>query len=464
MMSAAKKNMAALSSVTWSGLLTTLKLVVGLATGSLGIMSEALHSLLDLLAAAGTLFAVRLAAKPADQDHPYGHGKIESLMALAEVLLLLATAAWVIREASIRLASDDPSALHIDLTPWAFIVIIISLVVDINRSTMLRRIARETKSPALEADAAHFSSDILSSAAVLVGISTAALADSATPGTFLHWILQRADVFSSLVVALIILRICAVLGSKAVNNLMDKTDPALQRHIEQLMSERMSAYPLRHLRFRTVGDRTYIEMTVGMPRELHIDTAHEVADAIESLVAAHISGAETIVHMQPETIVPDSPQLIIRQIALAHRMGVHSLHLIHADQGLVVFTDLELPKGATLETWHLPIQTFRAEVRRHLAAEEVYVHIEPDVRTLPEFDLPVPEDWESQVRRAMEKLNAPAPSRIALYTQGKRRICFICIPSSQKLSIAQSHEQLTRLNAQLSSILPAIAHLVVVFE
>ena len=311
MMSAAKKNMAALSSVTWSALLTTLKLVVGLATGSLGIMSEALHSLLDLLAAAGTLFAVRLAAKPADQDHPYGHGKIESLMALAEVLLLLATAAWVIREASIRLASDDPSALHIDLTPWAFIVIIISLVVDINRSTMLRRIARETKSPALEADAAHFSSDILSSAAVLVGISTAALADSATPGTFLHWILQRADVFSSLIVALIILHICAVLGSKAVNNLMDKTDPALQRHIEQLMSERMSAYPLRHLRFRTVGDRTYIEMTVGMPRELHIDTAHEVADAIESLVAAHISGAETIVHMQPETIVPDSPQLII---------------------------------------------------------------------------------------------------------------------------------------------------------
>ena len=103
-------------------------------------------------------------------------------------------------------------------------------------------------------------------------------------------------------------------------------------------------------------------------------------------------------------------------------------------------------------------------MRRHLAAEEVYVHIEPDVRTLPEFDLPVPEDWESQVRRAMEKLNAPAPSRIALYTQGKRRVCFICIPSSQKLSIAQSHEQLTRLNAQLSSILPAIAHLVVVFE
>ena len=393
MPSATKKNLAALSSVIWSGVLTALKLVVGLATGSLGIMSEALHSLLDLLAAAGTLFAVRLAAKPADRDHPYGHGKIESLMALAEVLLLLATAAWVIREAWIRLASHDLSMLHIELSPWAFIIIIISLVVDINRSAMLRRIARETKSPALEADAAHFSSDILSSAAVLVGISAAVLADSVSTGTPLYWILQRADVFSSLAVALII-----------------------------------------HLRFRTVGDRTYIEMTVGMPRELHIDTAHEVADAIEALVASHIPGAETLVHMQPETMVPDSPQLIVRQIALAHRMGVHSLRLIHTDQGTVVFTDLELPANAKLETWDIPIQTFRAEVRRYLAAKEVYVHIEPDMRTLPEFVLPIPKDWESQVRHAAERLKAPAPSRVALYTQERCRICFVCIPLSPRPS------------------------------
>ena len=245
---------------------------------------------------------------------------------------------------------------------------------------------------------------------------------------------------------------------------MDKTDPVLHEHIEQLMNERMSAYPLRHLRFRTVGDRTYIEMTVGMPKELHIDTAHEVADAIESLVATHIPGAETIVHMQPETMIPNSPQLIVRQIALAHRMGVHSLRLIRADQGTVIFTDLELPEGATLETWDLPIQAFRAEVRRHLGAEEVYVHIEPDMRTLPEFMLPVPEDWNTRIKCAMEKLGAPTPSRIALYTQGKRRICFICIPPSPKLSVTQSHEQLTLLSTQLSSILPPVAHLVVVFE
>ncbi len=445
-------------------MLTALKLVVGLATGSLGILSEALHSLLDLLAALGTLFAVRVAAKPADQDHPYGHGKIESLMALAETLLLLATSVWVIREAWFRLASTDPHALHVNLTPWAFVVIIISLVVDINRSAMLRRTARETNSPALEADAAHFTSDIWSSAAVLVGISAAALAGSIAADSPLRWVLERADVFSSLVVAVIILRICAVLGAKAVNNLMDKTDAELHRRIEQLMTDRMPAYPLRHLRFRSVGDHTYIEMTVGVPRELHVDTAHEVAEAIEALVAEHIPGAETMVHIHPETIIPNSPQLIVRQIALAHRLGVHSLRLLHADQGLIIFTDLELPPEASVGAWELPIQAFRAEVRRHLSAREVYVHIEPSVRTLREYEQPIPDDWEHQVRQSMEKIGAPPPTAIALYTQGKKRICFISIPPNPALNIDECHELLTTLCDKLSASLPTVAKFVVVYE
>ena len=185
----AKKSRAAWSSVLWSMVLTVLKFVVGIVTGSLGILSEALHSMLDLLAALGTLFAVKVAARPADEDHPYGHGKVENLMALAETLLLLGTAIWVIREAVHRLMSDDPNALRVDISLWAFLVIIISLVVDINRSAMLRRTARETNSAALAADAAHFSSDIWSSAAVLVGITGAALSEQVTPDSPLHWLL-----------------------------------------------------------------------------------------------------------------------------------------------------------------------------------------------------------------------------------------------------------------------------------
>ena len=130
-----------------------MKFVVGIITGSLGILSEALHSALDLVAALGSLVAVKIAARPADNEHPYGHGKIENLMALVETLLLLATAAWVVVEATERLLSDNPEALHVETSIWAFVVVVVSLVVDINRSAMLKRVAKETKSAALEADA-----------------------------------------------------------------------------------------------------------------------------------------------------------------------------------------------------------------------------------------------------------------------------------------------------------------------
>lgn len=459
-----KKRLAALSSVLWSALLTLLKLVVGITTGSLGILSEALHSALDLLAALGTLFAVRFAAKPADDDHPYGHGKVENLMALAETLLLLGTAGWVVCEAISRLCSDDPAALHVEISLWAFIVIITSLVVDINRSAMLRRVARETNSPALEADAAHFASDIWSSAAVLVGITCAALASQVTPGTTLHWILVRADVISSLAVAGIILHICKTLGMSSINNLMDKTDSDVYTKLHEAMAEYMPAYPLLHLRVRMVGNTSYVEMTVAMPREMHMDTAHEIADAIEALAARTIPGAETLVHLHPATLPAETPEMQVRRIALTHRLGVHGLRFLKADQGYLVFADLELPPQATLESWSVAVQAFRSEVCRRLGADFVYVHIEPDVRSLPEIEIPVPADWNEQVRHAMVALGAPLPSSIRMFSSGGQRICFITLPQEGSLSVHESHERLSSLTKKLRATLPEVARLEVVYE
>ena len=449
----------------WSAALTGLKFTVGIVTGSLGILSEALHSALDLLAALGTLFAVRVAARPADADHPYGHGKVENLMALAETLLLLTTAGWVVVEAIERLTSDDPTALHVQISQWAFVVIIISLLVDINRSAMLRRVARETNSPALEADAAHFTSDIWSSAAVLLGITGAALAGQVEPGSALHWLLVRADVLASLAVVGIILHICKTLGMNAINNLMDKTDSESYARLKQAMAHYMPAYPLRHMRVRPVGNTAYVEMTVSMPKDLHMDTAHEIADAIEELVARVLPGAETLVHMQPADLPAETPELHVRRIALTHRLGVHSLRLLHTDTGaLIVFTDLELPPHATLENWNIAVQAFRSEVSRRLGARQVYVHLEPDVRTLPEYTAPLPPDLEAQVRHAMITLGAPLPTGIHLYTRGQRRVCFITLPPETTLSVAESHERLTNLNHRLTNLLPPVAKFIVVYE
>ncbi len=413
----AKKAAAAISSVVWSALLTVMKFVVGVATGSLGILSEALHSALDLLAAIGTLFAVKIAARPADEEHPYGHGKVENLTALAETLLLLLTALWVINEAVARLMSDDPAALEVQSSAWAFAVIIASLLVDISRSRMLRRVARETRSAALEADAAHFATDIWSSAAVLVGITGAALAEFLIEGRWLHWLFVRADVFASLIVAALILRVCWGLGCQAVNNLMDKADGTSAAAVRRVMKERMAAYPIEELRVREVGNKAYVALNVGVPKDMHMDTAHEIANAIEALVEDVLPEAETHVHMQPHEMTAPSPEFLVRQMALTHRFGVHGLTFLHTDGGkFIVFTDLELPPDERMDAWQVAIEAFRRDVCRRLGADRVVLHVEPDVRRLRDYPAPLPDEaeWQQQVRRALVEMGAPLPQQVEL--------------------------------------------------
>ena len=462
-----KKSIAAISSVVWSGLLTLMKLVVGLMTGSLGILSEALHSALDLVAAGGTLYAVKVAALPADEEHPYGHGRVENLMALAEALLLLGTAIWVIMEAVERLCSDNPdAALHVELSIWAFAVVIVSIVVDVNRARMLYRVARETKSAALEADAAHFASDIWSSLAVLTGLGCVALAPMAEADSWQHWLLMRADVFASLVVALFILHICWELGKKSVENLMDKADTEAAATIRRLMQENMPAYPLHSVRVREVGNQPHVEMVVQLPRNLHVDTAHEITEAIEALVEQHLPHAQTILHVEPSESLPDTPEFVIRRIALTHRFGVHGLVLMHAEEGFLIFADLELPKDAALDNWQVPIQAFRNEVKRHLQADAVVVHVEPQIRELPSQPHPLPpqEKWQRMVRAAMIEQGAPLPSDISTYSRDDKHFCIVTIPPEPSLTVEESHARLTRLTKQLSAALPGTARFIVTYH
>lgn len=463
----AKKSIAAFSSIVWSSVLTLTKLVVGLMTGSLGILSEALHSALDLVAAGGTFFAVKVAAQPADDEHPYGHGRVENLMALGEALLLLGTAVWVIQEAVERLLSENPeAALHVELSIWAFAVVILSIVVDVNRARMLYRVAKETKSAALEADAAHFASDIWSSLAVLTGLCCVALAPLAEADSWQYWLLMRADVFASIVVAVFILHICWGLGREAVGNLMDKADTQAAAEIRRLMEENMPAYPVHSIRVREVGNKPHVEMVVLVPRELHVDTAHEITEAIEALVEQHLPNAETVLHVEPSESLPDTPEFIIRRIALTHRFGVHGLVLMHAEEGFLIFADLELPKEAELDSWQVAIQAFRSEVKRHLQADAVVVHVEPQIRELPRYSqpLPPPDEWQQAVRRAMVEQGAPIPTDISTYNRGDMHFCIVTIPQEASLTVEQSHARLTLLTRRLSTALPNTARFIVTYH
>jgi len=215
-----EKRTVALSSIIAAIFLTTMKLIVGILTGSLGILSEALHSGLDLVAAMMTYFAVKIADKPPDTEHNFGHGKVENLSALFETFLLLITCAWIIWEAVSRLTTGE---VIIKVTVWSYLVVIISIIVDIIRSRRLMKIAKKYNSQALEADALHFSTDILSSFVVLLGLVGASLE------------FYSADVFAALVVALIVIGISFRLGKKAIDVLLDRSPANAKAIVEQIL-------------------------------------------------------------------------------------------------------------------------------------------------------------------------------------------------------------------------------------
>jgi cation diffusion facilitator family transporter len=219
-----EKNLVALSSVVAAVFLTAFKTIVGLATGSLGILAEAAHSGLDLIAALITLFAVRLSDRPADQSHLYGHGKVENLSALVETLLLLVTCIWIIYEAINRLFFQ---AVHVEPNFWAFLIMGMSIAIDFTRSRALYRVAKKYASQALEADALHFSTDIWSSSVVIVGLALVLLGDL----TGQTAVLSRADAFSALIVALIVIYVSAKLGRRTVDALLDRAPEGLAQEI-----------------------------------------------------------------------------------------------------------------------------------------------------------------------------------------------------------------------------------------
>ena len=300
---------------------------------------------------------------------------------------------------------------------------------------------------------------------MLLGISGAALAHLALPGSWLEWTFLRMDVFASLVVAFFILTVCWDLGKDAIDNLMDKTDGETAAAARRAMRERMPAYPVRQLRVLETGGKAYLSMVVDVPRDLHVDTAHEIADAIEALVADAVPGAETMVHMQPAEPDELEPDMLVRRIALTHRFGVHGLVLMHADQGFIIFTDLELPPDATLGAWSVAVQAFRNDLKRRLHADEVIVHVEPNLRGLPSSGAPLPPaaEWEERVRRAMADLQGPAPLEIRLYTRGAERLCAVFIPREDSLTVEQSHARLSSLTKSLSAALPPVARIIVAY-
>ncbi len=286
------KRSAALSSVIAAIGLTTFKLIVGVLTNSLGILAEAAHSGLDLVAAAMTYFAVRVSDKPADEEHPFGHGKIENLSALFETLLLLATSAWIIYEAIQRLFFVN---VKVQASIWSFIVMGASIVIDYTRSRILYKAARKYKSQALEADALHFSTDIWSSAVVILGLIGLTIAGY-VPG--LDW-MHRADAIAALIVAIIVIYISGELGWRTISGLLDTAPRGLADEVEKVAATVPGVVDAHAIRIRPSGAHTFIDMHITMDGSCTLNEAHAATEVIEKAIHAIISPSDITVHVEP---------------------------------------------------------------------------------------------------------------------------------------------------------------------
>ncbi len=361
--SSREKNTAALSSVFAAVFLTTFKLIVGVSTGSLGILSEAAHSGLDLMAAGMTLFAVRAADKPADSEHHYGHGKFENISALFETFLLLVTCFLIAREAFSRLFFKE---VAIQVTTWSFVVMITSIAIDFTRSRMLSRVAKKYHSQALEADALHFSTDILSSSVVIVGLVGA------------HFGVEFADPVAALGVSIIVVVISLRLGKRTIDVLVDRSpDPALVKRIREAALQADEIQELKKLRVRDSGGRIFVDMVVGLPRLLPFEQAHKLMDGIEQRVRKLRDGIDIVVHAEP--VESDEETLLdkIRLAAERTKSKIHEVEAYSTESGIVVDLHLEVEDAGTIEEAHIKADELEEAIRSQIGnLDQIFIHID----------------------------------------------------------------------------------------
>ena len=370
------KERVALTSIFASGGLAVAKAVVGVLSGSLALISEAAHSALDCAATVMTWYAVRVSGKPADEEHHYGHGKVESVTALIATGLLFVLSAAVIWEAARRLAGA--AGHHVEANVWAFVVIVASIVIDFLRARLLYRTARETTSHALEADALHFDSDMWSSIAVLLGLVGVALG--------YPW----ADAAAALIVAVVILIAGWRLGRRTIETLTDTAPEGASTRIGDIAARVSGVVAVERVRVRSVGPTLFADLVVAVSRTLPLDRVVAIKGDVLAAIQGELPEAEVDVVAEPRALDDETVLERVMVIARNSALAVHHI-TVHAIGGrLAISLDLEVDDRLSLAQAHEIADRLEAAVRAELGPDvEVETHIEPlQVGGLPGRDAP----------------------------------------------------------------------------
>ncbi len=434
-----EKTNIALTSIAAALFLTGIKLFVGIQTNSLGILSEAAHSGLDLIAALLTYFAVTIAERPADEEHQYGHGKIENVSALLQTILLLVTCAWIIWEAIRRLVSHET---HIEATVWSFSVMVVAIVIDVSRSRALKRIAKKHRSQALEADALHFSSDIWSSLVVIVGLG------------FVSNGYTTVDAIAAIGVALLVLFISYRLGRKTIDALMDRVPEGLYQRMLTTIREVEGVEEVHSIRLRPSGAKVFVDTIVGIRRTTPFEHAHAIMDKIEMAIQAADPNVDVRVHAEPfegkdETVADKIRMMVIKNgLRAPHNLEVH-----HTDGKYHIDFDLEYQQGKSFTEAHQVATEIEEQIRRTVpSVEKVTIHMEEYQPT--EVELGVVTEAEAALRekirgKVMQDKRILGCSDVTLLKAGDKYTASVTCQIEKKRPLDEVHKIISETEMEL---------------
>ena len=441
----------ALASVAAALVLVAVKLAAGLATGSLGLLSEAAHSGTDLAAALLTFFAVGVAVRPADRSHPYGHGKAEHLAALAEALVLVVLALLIAAVAIRRLVTGGSP--EIDVTWWAIALLLVVIAIDASRVVVSLRAARRYESAAFATNALHFASDLGGSAAVLLGLLAAA---RGYPG---------ADSLAALVVAVLVVVGAGRLALQNVDVLMDRSPVGADEAVRSAIAALAPSVELRRLRMRRASGRHFADIVIGVPPAAAVEQGHAAADAVEGAVEAALPGADVVVHVEPA-----DADAAVRERAHAAALRVPRVREIHNVAVLTVGNrteislHLKLPGALPLAEAHSVASEVEAAIREAVPeADAVQTHLEPlgEERVVEAMPPEATRAEGDAVRRIVAEVAGREPRELRFLQTELGLVAFLTLAMDGERTLADAHGHASEIEERIRRAHPAIADVIV---
>jgi cation diffusion facilitator family transporter len=376
----AEKRSAAFLSVAAACVITALKLFVGIVTGSLGMLSDAAHSGVDLIGAGLTFLSVRVSDKPADENHPYGHGKVENLSAFVETFLMLGSSVWIMFEAIHRIFVH-PVAVR--LSVWPFLVLFTSIAVDFGRSRKLKSVAERYHSDALAANALHFASDIWSSVAVLIGLAASWLGGSEVGRNMgLQW-MRFADPVAAIVVALLILHFAWKLAWRTIGALTDAIPEDISRRVLRELNAVDGVLSVDQARMRRSGGRYFADFTLSLSRLLTFQRTEELVQEATAAVQRILPEADVVIHTVPRSPGEESIFDKVRAVASRNNVVLHDVSVQSFHGKLRVEQHIEVKETIPLREAHDFVRRIEDEIRQELPqVSSVLTHIESEPATI----------------------------------------------------------------------------------